>query len=86
MKYGLSLRARAVAIALLAAPVSQIWAHPGHEHPVVPPGHPLHGFLEPQHLLQGLGLALIALVSYKAGRGLHAAFDRLSLIRQKARR
>lgn len=86
MKSGLLLRARVVSIALLAAPVSLVWAHPGHEHPVTPPGSPLHMLVEPEHVIQVLALAGIVVVSYKVGQCLHAAFARLTLHRQKARR
>ena len=85
MKSGLSLRIHGVFVMLLAAPVS-LWAHPGHEHPVTPPGHPMHWLIEPGHVLQGLALACITFVSYKSGRYLRAAFEHLTPVRGKARR
>jgi hypothetical protein len=41
-------------------------AHPGHQHPVTPPEHPLHWFIEPQHLLGWIGLACVVLAFGKA--------------------
>ena len=83
---GLSMRARAVSIALVACPVTIAWGHPGHEHPVTPAGHPMHWFIEPDHALQALGLLCVACVSYKLGKNLRGVFEGIALRRQKASR
>ncbi len=52
--------------ALLAATSSSAWAHPGHEHPVTPPEHPMHWFIEPEHVAGWIGIACVVVVFLKA--------------------
>ncbi len=86
MKQGRPLRTRILSLLLLAAPASMAFAHPGHDHAITPPGHPLHFVIEPFHLMQGLALVALGAASFAAGQALRAGCHRLSLLRLKDRR
>jgi hypothetical protein len=55
----------ATAVALVAAASSTVMAHPGHEHALTPPQHPLHMVIEPQHFTGWFGTACLAFVAVK---------------------
>ncbi|MDB6137112.1 MAG: hypothetical protein JWO94_184, partial [Verrucomicrobiaceae bacterium] len=68
MKPKYSFNTVAMVAAAIVAGASSAWAHPGHEHPVTPPGSPLHWFLEPEHLLNWAGMAAVIVIFYKTRR------------------
>ncbi|MBL9144348.1 MAG: hypothetical protein JNM99_11785 [Verrucomicrobiaceae bacterium] len=53
-------------LALLAAPVTSLLAHPGHGHElIVAPSQPAHWFIEPEHAVTWMLLGVLTWTAYR---------------------
>jgi hypothetical protein len=53
-------------LAMLAAPLTSLFAHPGHGHDnIVPPERSAHWFIEPEHAITWLLLGVLSWIAYR---------------------
>lgn len=57
-------------LVMLMSPATPLFAHPGHDHPIVAPHQPAHWIVEPQHAAIWVGTAMVVWMVVRAMRGI----------------